>query len=98
MIYYIYQIWKIKEYKLQLETRAGMKYTYRIRTDERVDEDGNSIVVYGIEAAEGSSVLPAHSVPDLFTERADAEKLVRLCNRLELDPVHLLSVCEDALV
>lgn len=75
-----------------------MKYTYRIRTDERIDEEGRQFTVYGIEAVEESAILPVHSIPDLFTERSRAEELVELCNRLELDPAHLFAVCEDAVV
>lgn len=34
---------------------------------------------------------------DVFSERKKAEELVELCNTLELDPIHLEDVVEDAL-
>ena len=34
---------------------------------------------------------------DVFAERKKAEELVELCNSLELEPIHLEDVVEDAL-
>lgn len=34
---------------------------------------------------------------DVFAERNKAEELVELCNSMDLDPIHLEDVVEDAL-
>lgn len=70
-------------------------YSYRICTDRRTDEDGTIILVYGIEVYESNSTTPLLVMNDLFTQRSQAEELAELCNRLELDPIHLSDVVED---
>lgn len=72
-------------------------YTYQIREDLFCDEDGTLVPIYGIEVFSPSSPTPLFSYSDLFTRRHQAEELIALCNRLELDPVHLIDVIEDAL-
>ena len=73
-------------------------YRYQIRTDHRTDEDGIAIAVYGIEVYQDTSTEPMTVLKDLFTRRSQVEELADLCNRLELDPVHLTDVVEDMLV
>lgn len=75
-------------------------YTYRVREDLLYDDRGRLHTVYGIEVLEEPSgrLLTEYTVSDLFTERERAEALTALCNELELEPVHLMDVAEDALV
>ena len=73
-------------------------YTYQIREDHCLDEDGTHVTVYGIEVYETQSSVPLLSYADLFTDKRKAQELIDLCNRLELDPVHLTDVVEDALI
>ena len=73
------------------------RYHYRICTDRIADEDGTTVMVYGIEVYPDASARPTLVMRDLFTRRKQAEELVSLCNRLELDPIHLADVIEDAL-
>ena len=80
-----------------METILTTTYTYCIREDICRDEDGTLIPVYGIEVFDGQSPTPLLSYRDLFTRRRQAEELIELCNRLELDPVHLNDVIEDAM-
>lgn len=76
-----------------------MKYTYRVRADRIQDEEQEQRTVYGIEVlSEKGEVLSEYTLQDLFCESDRAQELVTLCNRLELDPVHLFAVAEDALV
>lgn len=37
-------------------------------------------------------------IEDISTEKEKIEKLVRLCNELDLDPIHIHDVVEDFLV
>ena len=76
-----------------------MKYTYRVRTDRKIAEEGTEHKFYGIEVlSETGELLPEYTIPDLFCQWQRAEELVKLCNELELEPIHLTAVAEDALV
>ncbi len=81
-----------------MECISTAKYQYHLRTDTRTDDDGTIVPVYGIEVYEDGVTAPIISLPDLFTRLSQAEELVKLCNHLELDPVHLTAVVEDALL
>ena len=74
------------------------KYIYRICTDACIDEDNTAVTVYGIEVFEEGTDTPLISMRDLFTRQSQAAELVGLCNQLELDPIHLPAVVEDALL
>lgn len=65
---------------------------YQLRTDENVDEENITHTVYGIE-------LPSEgiSVKDVFCNRKEAESFIKLCNDLDLSPLHLHDVVQDAL-
>ena len=77
-----------------------IQYTYRIREDQVLDEDQIPHTVYGIEVVEMPSgrILAEYTVANLFSRREQAEELAALCTRLELSPIHLMDVAEDALV
>lgn len=72
-----------------------MTVRYFIREDEIFDEDGVAHTVYGIDVSIGGEVI--RSIPDVFTEKNKAEKLIRLCNEGELSPIHIDDVVEAAL-
>ncbi|MBQ7821905.1 MAG: hypothetical protein IJ391_06455 [Clostridia bacterium] len=72
-----------------------MKCTYKIRTDNILDEDNNTHTVYGIEVWQDNILLKA--VPDVFVDHDRAKTLVMLCNNEKLDPIHLMDVIEDEL-
>lgn len=76
-----------------------MKYLYRVREDSVPDETGVLHTVYGIEVlTQKGDLLPAYTLPDLFDRFDRANELARLCTKLELEPIHLFDVAEDALV
>ncbi len=53
---------------------------------------------YGIALTDGEEeFLVLDSVEDLADDREAVSHLVELCNRLELDPIHLRDVAEDFL-
>lgn len=63
---------------------------YLLRTDEVIDEENNTHTVYGVD------VPTEHiSIPDIFCDRARAEKFVDTCNTLDLSPIHIFDVIED---
>lgn len=71
------------------------KHRYTLRTDSVRNEAGESRSVYGIEVWAGAERVGC--VKDVFLDRREAEKLVGLCNRLSLSPVHLADVIEDSI-
>ena len=81
-----------------MNSTLTVKYIYRICTDLHIDEDDHTVTVYGIEVLEEGANTPLMSLRDVFTREDQAVELVELCNRLELDPIHLSAVVEDALL
>lgn len=68
-----------------------MNSPYKLREDTIYDELGKPHTVYGI-TLDGSL-----SIPDIFTSRPAAEEFIKLCNRLELSPLHIYEVIDDLL-
>ena len=68
-----------------------MTQPYKIREDVTYDDLGKSHTVYGI-TLDGTL-----SIPDIFTSRPAAEEFIKLCNRLELSPLHVYEVIDDLL-
>ena len=60
--------------------------------DENIDEENITRTVYGID-------LPSEniSVKDVFCNRKEAEAFIKLCNDLDLSPLHLHDVIQDVL-
>lgn len=72
-----------------------MEYTYKLKTDTISDDEGNSVEVYGIVCSDSSSNL-IKAVSNVFTNKEEAEQFISLCNKLELSPVHLQDVIDEA--
>lgn len=62
------------------------EYDYRIVSD--TDE-----IIYGIAVFDGDSIVGA--VPSVCSDKTTVTELVKLCNELQLDPVHLCDVVSD---
>lgn len=73
-----------------------MTYTYKIQPGTAYDEDGNTHTVYGIDLFADGEIL--NSLPDIFFNKQKAKELVALCNTLDLSPLHLIDVVEDAIM
>lgn len=71
-----------------------MQCTYKLRTDTIHDEHGTEFTVFGITATD-SSGKTLDSIPDIFFEQRECEKLISLCNSEELDLIHLHDVVDD---
>ena len=65
---------------------------YQLRSDTILDDKGISHTVYGVD-------LPSEniSVKDVFCNRKEAETFIKLCNDLDLSPLHLQDVLQDIL-
>ena len=70
--------------------------TYGI-TEEKYTLGDDSRVSYGIAVYDSGISTVIASVRDLSSDREAVEEHVRLCNRLELSPIHLNDVAEDFL-
>lgn len=69
-------------------------YQYQLTTSNLiVDVEEN--LTHGIRASNesGESV----KIPDISANKSEVEKLVSLCNELQLDPIHLEDIVEDFL-
>ena len=66
--------------------------TYTVRADKITDDEHQERTVYGINVNQDEI-----SIPNIFTNKADAEHLASLCNKLDLSPVHIMEVIEDIL-
>lgn len=69
-----------------------MSHKYQVRIDKILDDSNNECLVFGID-------IPAlgKSIPNIFAERHAADYFVRLCNRLDLSPIHIFEVIDDLL-
>ena len=72
-----------------------MRTEYEMIQENLTDSDLGSYVAYGIAVMRGEERV--RMVSDVFLDRAKAAEFVELCNRLELDPVHLDDVIADAI-
>ena len=57
-------------------------------------EDVGSFTTYGIGVCENNQRL--EYISDVFLDQQKAKQFVVLCNRLQLDPLHLSDVIKDA--
>ena len=64
---------------------------YNINSSKIKDEQGVSYDTYGISYED-------IEIQDVSTDKTKVEKLVNLCNELDLSPIHLNDVLEDFLV
>ena len=73
-----------------------MPYTYRLRKDFVLDEEGKECIVYGMEAVNrGKKILSSFS--DIFFDKQKAKTFVNLCNEGKLELIHLTDVVDDAI-
>lgn len=59
-----------------------------------------SRIAYGIAAVEeyDGHIIVMRSIPDISQEFSPIARLVRFCNRLHLEPIHLNEIVEDFFV
>lgn len=66
---------------------------YKASQKEIYDEQGIKHTVYGV-----SLYIKARTTHDVFTDKKKADNFVNLCNQLQLDPIHLDDVIQDAII
>ncbi len=74
-------------------------FNYKIFVEVLKDEESMAYTAYGIvvcsvENNEGKEVL---RIPDVSADKSKVEELVELCNKEQLEPVHIYDVIEDCL-
>ncbi len=74
-----------------------MKIFYNVNARTVRDEEGKPHAMYGIDAVRENGIVQ-DSFVDVFDNYKDAEELAQKCTELELDPIHLQDVIEDAVV
>lgn len=77
-----------------------MDIVYNMITTEETDAWGRTYIGYGIEEwriSHDGMRTRLHRVPDLFSDRAQCESFVRMCNEEEVAPFHLLEVIDNLL-
>ena len=65
---------------------------YQVTQDLFSDENDQTYTAFGIEYPEEDLYIP-----DVFLDRERAEEFVALCNKLDLNPLHIFDVLEDIL-
>ena len=74
-----------------------MNYVYKLTSSNTITEDGIAQTTFGIAAYKKGDTVPCRSIPDIFTNREDAEDFIRACNVLGLDIDHLDDVVYDVI-
>lgn len=74
-----------------------MKTFYNVNARTVRDEEGKPHAMFGIDAVSEDGIVQ-NSVIDAFGNHEEAEALANKCTELELSPIHLQDVIEDALV
>lgn len=64
------------------------KIIYQIREENTKEEKS-----YGIEIIKNG--VQIKYLPNVFNEKAHAEKLVETCNKYEISPIHILDIIDD---
>lgn len=71
-------------------------YIYKVVEENLQNSELGSYIAYGISVYLRATNIILISISDVFLERDKAKKLVELCNKNSLEPIHLREVVEDA--
>ena len=74
-------------------------YVYFLKKEQLYHRDIGRYIGYGIgvyRKCNGKEYFIRY-IPDVFTERKSAEKMVRNCTALQLEPIHLEEIIEEFL-
>lgn len=67
---------------------------YKLRETQH-SREGTNYTTYGIDAFDSKTDTLLESFPDLSFEKSEVTALITVCNKLQLDIVHLHDVVED---
>lgn len=70
--------------------------TYCFEKEQRTTEDGIPYISFNILIKKKDIII--RRIPDVFTDEAEAQQFVNICNRLKLDPQHVIDAVEDVLI
>ena len=82
-----YQLYYIRRINTEM-------YQYQLTASESAAEE-NGKVTYGISITDKNGICG--KIEDISPDKAEMEKLVSLCNELQLDPIHLEDIVDDFL-
>lgn len=71
--------------------------TYKLRKDNFFHQHIGNYFSYGIDAVNEAPYYTICSIPDISIEIEPLENLIFLCNKLQLELIHLNDVIEDFL-
>ena len=71
-------------------------YIYKVIKENLQNCEFGNYVAYGIAVCLKSTNIILISISDVFLEKERAKKLVELCNKNNLELIHLKEVVEDA--
>ena len=77
-----------------METYQKERCVYSVICDRLVSDEGVTYEAYGIKAQLLADIV---EISDVTTEREEIDALVDMCNREELDIIHIYDVVEDFL-
>lgn len=76
-----------------------MNLVYRLTTDTVIDDTQRSFSVYGIEVVrDGDHVEVIKSVPAVSIRKDLVESVIKLCNKVNLSPIHLEDIIMDEII
>lgn len=70
---------------------------YKIRKDEIEDEDGRRFTVYGFDVVLPDSIEAVKSYPDIFFDKATAEKFIDELNGCDIEDKQIPEIVDDTI-
>ena len=77
----------------KIKEEEGARYVYEAVREVLISEELGKYVTYGIRCSRNLREIAF--VSDVSADAADIELLVDLCNKEQLEPIHLYDVIED---
>lgn len=71
---------------------------YKLRSDKLFHEEMGNYIAYGMDIIDYETDSLIRSIPDISTEKAALERLIRQCNQLHADIIHIDDIIEDFLL
>lgn len=86
---------KISKYTQVSISSLFNSYFYVAEKEFKINEYGKEYTCYGIRVYENNQMIKF--LPDVFPDETNAKDFTDMCNRSQLNPIHLEDVIEDYL-
>ena len=70
-------------------------FIYKLLEKEHCHPDAGTYKSFGISISDAESSKDLITVNDVFTNRNEAEKFVKICVKNEVSPIHIMDIIED---